>query len=384
MLILLGSDGGTAVCASGTPAGQALASVASESETQARAEVTAVAHVAAGGADTNRIDAKGRKQGLWVRQDTTRRLFYQGHFKDDLPQGLFVYTDHEGVKVADAFYFRGGYASYNRFYYPDGKLLSEGYYLDKQKDSVWTFYRTDGSRIRSLSYKNGLQDGMAYLYDTDGSLMEEMGWFRGLRQGDWWKREAQGYQSGTYHLNKSAGAYRAFYADSSRYIVGNYDEGVKDGRWSFYLPAPSGRLYKEEDYRQNKLMEKRLFLQVEDELRAIAVDTVVAVLQGPDGMGDVFTQSGGVLHSDESFENVCRIIGLDQFYHAHESALVSYLFTEDVREEDGLMVLVLSVPLPFPVYADENAVQNLKSVWNRAAVPAEDEDAEAGEAAGHE
>lgn len=335
-----------------------------------------------GEADTNRLDAKGRKQGLWIRQDSTRRLFYQGYFKDDLPQGAFIYTDHEGVKVAEAFYFRGGYASYNRFYYPDGKLLSEGYYLDRQKDSLWTYYREDGRRIRSVTYKNGLQDGLACLYDGQGRVMEETRWFRGLRQGAWWKREAQGYQSGFYHLNKSQGAYHAFYPDSGRYIVGNYDDGAKDGLWSFYLPAPSGRLYKEEVYRQNKLMEKRLFLQIEGVLRAIAVDTVVAVCKSPDGMGDVFTQSGGVLHSDESFENVCQIIGLDQFFYAHESALVAYRFTEDLQEQDGMTAVMLSVPLPFTVYADENAVQNWKSVRSRAAVPAETEDVEDGREAG--
>lgn len=344
------------------------------------AETTLEAAVSgpAGEADTNRLDAKGRKQGLWVRQDSTRRLFYRGYFKDDLPQGTFVYTDHEGVTVAEAFYFRGGYASYNRFYYPDGKLLSEGYYLDRQKDSLWTYYREDGRRIRSVTYKNGLQDGLASLYDSDGRVMEEMRWFRGLRQGEWWKREAQGYQSGFYHLNKSQGAYQAFYPDSGHYIVGNYDDGAKDGLWSFYLPAPSGRLYKEEVYRQNKLMEKRLFLQIAGELRAIAIDTVVAVLKSPDGMGDVFTHSGEMLHSDESFENVCQIIGLDQFFYAHESALVSYGFAEDLREEDGMAVLVLSVPLPFTLYADDNAVQNWKSVHSRAAVPAETDEVEDG------
>ena len=338
-----------------------------------------VSAYAATPADTNRLDAKGRKQGLWVRQDSTRRLFYEGHFKDDMPQGRFVYTDQEGVTVAEAFYFRGGYASYNRFFYPDGKLLSEGYYLDKQKDSIWTYYREDGRRIRSVTYENGRQNGLETLYDDEGRVMAETQWFRGLRQGPWWKREAQGYQSGTYRLNKSQGEYHALYPDSARYIVGHYDDGAKEGLWSFYLPSPSNRLYKEEDYRQNKLTGKRLFLQVAGELRVIAVDTIVAALKSPDGMGDVFTQGGAVLNSDESFDNVCHIIGLDQFFMANESALVAYRFTTDLREADGMAALVLSVPLPFPVYVEEDAVQQLKSVWNRAAVPAED-----GEEAGDE
>lgn len=64
---------------------------------------------------------------------------------------------------------------------------------------------------------------------------------------------------------------------------------------------------------------------------------------------------------------------------ANESALVAYIFTEGLNEADGMAALKLSVPLPFPVYADEEAVRNLKSVWNRAAMPAEE-----GEEAGDE
>lgn len=324
-------------------------------------------------ADTNRLDAKGRKQGLWVRQDSTRRLFYRGVFKDDRPQGHFVYTDHDGLTVVEAWYFRDGYASYNRFYYPDGKLLSEGYYLDQQKDSLWIYYRQDGRRIRSQTYKNGLADGVSRLYGPDDEVVEEMHWFRGLRHGDWWKHESQGYQNGTYHLNKSTGPYRAFYADSSRSIVGHYDDGAKDGLWSFYLPAPSGRLYKEEFYRQNRLMTRRLFLQVDGQLHPVDLDTVVAVMKSPDGLGDVFTAGGDILHSDEIFDNITLIIGQDHFFMAHESALVSYAFTSDLQEKDGMMALQLSVPLPFTIYADENAVQHLNSVWNRAAMPKETE-----------
>lgn len=340
----------------------------------ASASVSAVVAVAPAAAqpDTNRLDAKGRKQGLWVRQDTTRRLFYRGVFKDDRPQGRFIYTDHEGVVVSEAFYFRDGYASFNRFFYPDGKLLSEGYYLDKQKDSLWIFYRENGRKIRSVTYKNGQQDGMARLYDEDEKVMEEMPWFRGLRHGAWWKREAQGYQSGFYLLNQSDGPYHAFYPDSNRYIAGHYDKGNKHGLWSFYLPAPSKRLYKEEDYAQNKLTSRRLFLQIEGVLRPIATDTIAAVLKSPDGMGDVFTQSGGRLHSDESFENVTQIMGQDLFYQAHESAWVSYKHTKSLREENGMKAVVLSVKLPFTIYADEKAIENLNSMWNRAAVPAED------------
>lgn len=348
--------------------------------------------------DTNNIDKKGRKQGLWIRADSSRNLHYSGFFENDMPTGLFVYTDYKGTKVADAFYFRGGYASYNIFYYPKGKVLSEGYFLDKQRDSLWVYYRENGNKMKEEFYKNGLLDGMARLYDKEGVLIEEMSWFRGLRQGDWWKKEPQGYQTGRYLLNMSEGPYQAFYPDSSLYVNGNYNEGVKNGLWSFYLPSPSKSLFKEELYEKNKLVEKRIFLKVNGSLVKLSVDTLVAVFLNPQGRGDIFTKSGLNLKCDESYETVCKVLDLDNFFYANANVFVAYKFVNSIGGVDspnnassanslggavntnGLNSpsspnnaneIILSVKLPFPVYADENGVQTVKSMWNKGNMDAD-------------
>ena len=40
----------------------------------------------------NKTDEKGWKQGYWKKIDpTTKKIIYEGNFKDNLPQGLFKY-----------------------------------------------------------------------------------------------------------------------------------------------------------------------------------------------------------------------------------------------------------------------------------------------------
>ena len=49
----------------------------------------------------NETDAQGRKQGKWVKyHEGTKKVRYQGQFKDDKPFGEFVYYSDEGAVTA--------------------------------------------------------------------------------------------------------------------------------------------------------------------------------------------------------------------------------------------------------------------------------------------
>ena len=41
--------------------------------------------------DVNKIDAKGKKQGVWKKYHPNGMLRYTGSFKDDKPVGVFKY-----------------------------------------------------------------------------------------------------------------------------------------------------------------------------------------------------------------------------------------------------------------------------------------------------
>lgn len=351
--------------------------------------------------DTNKTDAKGRKQGLWVRKPEPHKLGYTGYFKDDMPQGRFVYVNTGDTVVAEAVYFRGGYASYNRFFYPDGGLMAEGYYLDKQKDSVWKMYAPDGRLIREECFANGHLHGERVLYDRKGGVAERQHWFRGLRNGAWFIHDEQGYQLCTYKLNLSHGDYKVFYPDSTRFIEGNYNEGLKQGKWSFYLP--SGTLYKEDTYKDNLLVNRILYLKIQGELRPVRTDTVPLVMMYPQGgRAELLSASGKRWVCDEKFETVCGILDMDFYFYANKNTLVAFaaLDTEALpallreaeaaapveEKRDGekdaslqlgqnAAVVPLQLPLrirtPFPVYVDANGLDILRNNLQNMEVEAE-------------
>lgn len=358
----------------------------------------------------NQMDAKGRRQGLWITQD--RKLNYRGYFKDGMPTGWFEYTGKSDTLVAKAFYFRGGYASYNQFFRPDGSMMCDGFYLDKKKDSLWTFYASDGRVLKQESYEMGLLDGTRILYDDSGCVQERQCWFRGLRNGPWWIRDEKGYQSFVYKLNLSHGEYLARYPDSVLSIRGTYKEGLKEGKWSFYLP--SGTLYKEDFYEGNQLKDRLLYVKVGGKVSPIAMDTVRLVMLNPQGgRAEIFTGGGSRLVCDDRFEYVCGIFDIDYFFYANKNTFVAYTGvdkdefyrqleelgmseTEDVVDGQldpslqlgvNASVSPIRLPLkyepPFPVFLDSYGVNNLKNILNEAAMQ-EEKDGYQGGSAGSE
>ncbi|MDR2556467.1 MAG: hypothetical protein LBC49_01995 [Bacteroidales bacterium] len=319
----------------------------------------------------NAIDKKGRKQGYWKTADTSRTLNYEGNFKDDMPFGDFTYFDRNGHIKARAFYFRGGYASFNTFYDDSGRVLMTGYYLDKQKDSIWKYYHNGHILIKEENYKQGQFNGVTRLYDYDGALLETQEWYRGLRNGAWWSRQEKGFQRVTYKMNRSEGKYTALYPDSSLYITGQYYDGLKEGEWKFYFDGGNkdsvGSLYKIDLYQQNKLLSRRLFLVIENApyngiLQEINIDTIVMIMRKAGGKAEIFTSSGGQLQCREKYENVCNILELDYFFNASSSAFVAFRYISGLSdEEEDRALLQLKTATPFPVYLDKEGIETVKS-----------------------
>ncbi|MDR0763123.1 MAG: hypothetical protein LBF01_01320 [Bacteroidales bacterium] len=320
----------------------------------------------------NAIDKKGRKQGYWKTADTSRTLNYEGNFKDDMPAGDFTYRDKSGRIKVQAFYFRGGYASFNTVYDDSGRVLMTGYYLDKQKDSTWKYYHGGRTLIKEENYRQGQLNGVMRLYDYNGTLLEMQEWYRGLRNGIWWSRQEKGFQTVMYKMNRSEGTYTALYPDSSLYITGQYYDGLKEGEWKFYFDGGSkdstGSLYKIDLYQHSKLLSRRLFLVIENApyngaLQEINTDTVVIVMRRTGGKAEIFTASHIRLHCREKYENVCNILDFDYFFNASPTTFVAYRYIKGLsEEEEDRALLQLKTAIPFPVYLDKEGIETVKSI----------------------
>ncbi|GHS85334.1 hypothetical protein FACS1894201_04920 [Bacteroidia bacterium] len=336
----------------------------------------------------NFTDSKGRKQGVWTREDTTG-LSYRGQFKDDRPMGMFRYFDKHNTTVVVSEFFRDGYASKTTYYTSQGQIVATGYYLDKKKDSVWLLYGPDGKILKEESYKNGMLEGLVKTFDADSNIIETQVWYRDLRNGLWWEKTPKGIQTCNYVLNRSHGEYKAYYPDKTLRIKGLFDQGLKEQDWKFYYEE--GDLEKILYYKKNELIKKEIAIKIDTQTILLSTDTV-AYLHTNGKFTWLHCVGGKDYKTPQSFERLAKAFDTDMFFLATPKFMAAYnqyqsleLLTED--EEDSTSVaplatttddlsidddeapktqqqaiLYLKIPTPYEIIIDTDVIEMLQSM----------------------
>jgi len=60
------------------------------------------------------------------------------------------------------------------YYYPDGKLESEGYFKADVAVDKWTWYYSNGNKMEEGRFVNGKREGNWLLYNKDGTLKSSL------------------------------------------------------------------------------------------------------------------------------------------------------------------------------------------------------------------
>jgi antitoxin component YwqK of YwqJK toxin-antitoxin module len=81
------------------------------------------------------------------------------------PDGYNKFYYPNGNISSEGFMKDGKPDGYWKNYYEDGTLMSEGNRLFFELDSVWNFYNPDGYLSSSITYRNGEKNGYTYIYD---------------------------------------------------------------------------------------------------------------------------------------------------------------------------------------------------------------------------
>jgi uncharacterized protein len=72
---------------------------------------------------------------------------------------------------------------YWKNYYDNGKLKIEGNRKNFQLDSIWKFYDVKGRLTKSIAYKNGKKDGVTNVYDTLQKIVTTETYVQDIKQG---------------------------------------------------------------------------------------------------------------------------------------------------------------------------------------------------------
>ena len=84
----------------------------------------------------NKIDLNGLKQGIWEKTFDNGTLRYKGQFKNNNPDGIFMYYYRSGELQAEKEFFHSGKAAATHIFYKNGKLKASGLYVNELKDST--------------------------------------------------------------------------------------------------------------------------------------------------------------------------------------------------------------------------------------------------------
>ena len=186
-------------------------------------------------AQNNATDSQGKKHGVWVKyyEGKAKKIKYKGQFEHGVPVGTFVYFHANGAKQAENV-FKGKTGNcYSKQFSEKRQLEAEGWYINQQKDSIWTYYGLEGQLLSREGYKLGKLDGDVLVYYADGKLAEKTQYIDGVKEGLWVQKYPDGKTKfkGTHKDGHLQGEAVYFSQDGRPSYKGSYLKGLRHGKW---------------------------------------------------------------------------------------------------------------------------------------------------------
>jgi antitoxin component YwqK of YwqJK toxin-antitoxin module len=197
----------------------------------------------------NRVDARGRKQGLWRKYYPTDTLFSEGIFKDGKHFGTF-HSFHRNGQKQSVLKFRGATEISDAVLYNDSaQLIARGKYIDHDKDSVWIYYDGSTGKISAEeNYKKGVPEGTWKIFYPNGNVAESETYKAGKKNGPYLKFFDNGKprMEGKMVNDLLEGKVTLYFSSGKIWQQGVYKGGDKQGIWTTF--KESGGIEKQEEF----------------------------------------------------------------------------------------------------------------------------------------
>lgn len=187
--------------------------------------------------DYNRLDATGKKHGLWKGSYAdTNRPRYEGTFDHGKEVGIFTYFDNtkEGKVIATRTFNALENTCYTIVYNQNGNKVSEGKLVNRIEEGAWKFYHEDSPQIMTYElYNKGKLNGIRKVFYKNGTIAEECGYKNGKRDGMYRKLTEEGIvlEESTYKNGEYDGLAIFRTANNTIAAKGNFVKGKKEGIW---------------------------------------------------------------------------------------------------------------------------------------------------------
>ncbi len=204
-------------------------------------------------ADCNKLDANGKKIGLWkgVFEDT-KRPRYEGTFDHDKEVGLFKFFDNTKASnlIATREFNSKDNSAYTIFYDFNKNKISEGKVINKLYEGLWIYYHKGSTVIMtSENYKNGKLNGTKTVNFKSGKPAEISNYKNGILDGVYIKYDESGVAlEESFYVNGELSGETTYRAPDGLVVAkGKFINGIKVGIWQFF---ENGKLESEDNYDQ--------------------------------------------------------------------------------------------------------------------------------------
>jgi antitoxin component YwqK of YwqJK toxin-antitoxin module len=204
-------------------------------------------------ADCNKLDANGKKIGLWkgVFEDTKRPRF-EGTFDHDKEVGLFKFFDNTKASnlIATREFNSKDNSAYTIFYDFNKNKISEGKVINKLYEGLWIYYHKGSTVIMtSENYKNGKLNGTKTVNFKSGKPAEISNYKNGILDGVYEKYIESGVAlEESFYVNGELNGITTYRAPDGLVVAkGKFRNGIKVGIWQFF---ENGKLESEDNYDQ--------------------------------------------------------------------------------------------------------------------------------------
>lgn len=184
----------------------------------------------------NAVDAQGRRTGTWSAKHPNGQPRYEGQFDAGVPVGRFMYYHDNGFRSAQMDYRGRSGVCMTEQYDEKGKLMARGIYnAQRQRDSLWMTYAFDGTKLELAPYRSGILHGPYTMYYPDGRVMELGEYVNHAKHGTWMRFAESGTKerSATWVDGRLHGAWTEFDADGRVAVKGSYVNDLRHGTWTY-------------------------------------------------------------------------------------------------------------------------------------------------------
>jgi antitoxin component YwqK of YwqJK toxin-antitoxin module len=208
----------------------------------------------------NQTDDKGLKQGYWEKIDPkTGKISYKGAFKNDKPQGIFLYyfKGMDSLHSKSDFRQDGKIAYVTMYHLKTGKIQAKGKYVNEEKDSLWNFYYEWGDLLSTEIYVKGKKDGPSKVFNEKGGISEEKSYKNNLLEGAFkmYYNDKKVKAEGAYLKDEYEGKCSWYYPNGVAAAQGFYEKGIKKGVWLY--KEQSGKIKDKEVWQNGKQLNQK-------------------------------------------------------------------------------------------------------------------------------